>query len=112
MSEVIELVEDDVNVKRYFQIIEKNDASAKNIVGKTITARLRLKNASTTLWQDTCNIIQGTTGLCELVFDGTELDLTAGSRYEIQIYVNSGSDIETVLDLIDIKIIAKFAAVT
>jgi hypothetical protein len=112
MSEFIHVVQNDTKPDLYFQLIQKNNDAIYPLASKTVKAKFRLQNASSSLWEATCSNVWASRGICRLVWPSGALNVDAGS-YEIEIYVEDpSSNIQTVLDIIDVNVKAEFGAVS
>jgi len=109
----IEVVQNDLKPDIYFMITNKSDDTVVDVSASSIvvTAKFRAKGASTSLFEATCTKVKPVLGIVSMVWPADSLDVDAG-RYEIEITVTDGTDPQTVLDIVQVRVKEEFGDVS
>lgn len=109
---LINLVSGDSRPDLIFQITNRNDGSIVDLVSSAITVfmKFRERGSATTIADITCEKTLPESGICTLKWPIGTLDVEAG-RYEGEVYLNDGGDIQTDFEVVKFKLREGFADV-
>lgn len=109
---IINLVSGDELPKLVVQIKNNTSSQVVDLSGSGITVKFRFREqgSSTTLFEETMvKIGTGSTGGASLTWPAGKLDVEAG-RYEGEVSITSGSNVQTIFDLILFNVRKRFSA--
>ena len=111
MSDVIKLVQGDTLPEIFLTLTNETTGAAINVSGASVSiaVKFRLAGATTTLSTIPCTKTDAANGIVSFDFGNGELVGIDPGMYEGEIAVTTGSDVQTVYDLLRFRVREQFA---
>ena len=111
MSDVIKLVQGDTLPEIFLTLTKETTGAAINVSSGTISiaVKFRLAGATTTLSTIPCTKTDAVNGIVAFDFGNGELATVDPGMYEGEIAITTGSDVQTVYDLLRFRVREQFA---